>query len=109
MDTYGISLEDYNAILAAQGGRCAICRGKRSGNLDTDHDHKLAAATGDVRASVRGLCCRRCNRRLLPAATDSVEVLQRAIDYLLSPPARSVLASAASAPAVLDASTHVDS
>jgi len=86
-DTYGITHADYEEILRAQGGACAICKGRRKGNLDVDHDHKAPPGRG----SVRGLLCRRCNRRLLPAALDQVKNLESAIAYLLSPPARQVL------------------
>lgn len=89
-ETYSITQEEYEAILEAQGGVCAICKGKRSG-YDVDHDHAVVKAGGTVRSSVRGATCRRCNRRLLPAALDSVIVLQAAIDYLVNPPARHVL------------------
>ena len=41
---YGITGEQYDAMLEAQGGRCAICQrppaiGKRIGRLVVDHDH----------------------------------------------------------------------
>ena len=91
MENYGITLEEYDALFDAQGGRCAICQGKRSGNLDVDHDHKLEKAGLPKRETVRGLLCRRCNRRLLPAATDNTTVLEWAIRYLDEPPARRVL------------------
>jgi hypothetical protein len=83
METYGISLEDYDRMLAAQGGGCAICGGKRRGNLDVDHCHKDKF--------VRGLLCRRCNRRLLPASQDRVDRLEAAIRYLEDPPAVTAL------------------
>lgn len=35
-----------------------------------------------TRRSIRGLLCRRCNRRLLPSCRDTVVILERAIDYL---------------------------
>jgi hypothetical protein len=79
METYGITEDEYKALLAHQGGRCAICGGKRRGNLDVDHCHKTLL--------VRGLLCRRCNRRLLPASQDLVERLEAAIAYLQAPPA----------------------
>lgn len=88
VETYGITQLDYDRMLEHQNGVCAICGGTRPGNLDVDHDHKL---TG--RDAVRGLLCKRCNRRLLPAAQDNPARLKRAIAYLNHPPAREVLAA----------------
>lgn len=60
---YGISVERYEALLAEQGGTCAICqlperyvdaRTGRTRRLAVDHDHK----TGKV----RGLLCGSCNQ-----------------------------------------------
>ncbi|KKL16712.1 hypothetical protein LCGC14_2492820 [marine sediment metagenome] len=51
---YGISLDEYNAMLEAQDGRCVICRrlpGKK--RLSVDHNHETGL--------VRGLLCNRCN------------------------------------------------
>lgn len=65
MRTYGLTLEDYDAMLEAQGGVCDICGGpqitkdQRTGKilpLDVDHDHK----TGKVRS----LLCNSCNNKL---------------------------------------------
>lgn len=75
---YGISLEEYNDILTAQGHVCAICSRSDTGdkwtrNLAVDHDH----TTGKV----RGLLCSPCNRAL-GLFTDDIDALQRAIDYL---------------------------
>lgn len=89
-ETYGITLEEYEAILARQGGRCAICKGTRNYNLHVDHDHKRERVDG-VRASVRGLLCKPCNKRLLPAAKDSTQILRSAIEYLTVWPAEAVL------------------
>ena len=82
MESYGITEADYQALLQAQGGVCAICQGKRPGNLDVDHDHALEKAGLPPRECVRGLLCKRCNRRLLPAAGDSISRLFCAIEYL---------------------------
>lgn len=86
-ETYGISMEDYEALMEAQDGVCAICLGSRK-VLDVDHNHHL---DNQPRETVRGLLCRRCNKRLLPAARDNVDILGRAIDYLDNPPAWTVL------------------
>lgn len=96
--TYGITLEEWQHLLLQQGGVCAICKGKRT-QYDVDHDHKLEKLLLDsgiepttaARMSVRGLLCKRCNRRLLPAATDKTSVLESAIQYLDSPPAQALL------------------
>ena len=55
MSRYGITLDQYNEMLEAQDGVCAICKkmcttGQR---LAVDHDHE----TGEVRA----LLCKGCN------------------------------------------------
>lgn len=91
MDTYGITEAEYGAILEAQGNACAICRSARPYRLDVDHDHGLERAGLPARLTIRGLLCKRCNRRLLPAGQDSVIVLEAAIDYLTFPPALAVL------------------
>lgn len=83
--TYGITAEEYWAIHAAQGGRCAIC-GKGTGatkRLSIDHDHESGI--------VRGLLDSNCNVHVLGHLRDSREALQRAIDYLDSPPAVAVI------------------
>src|SRR6185312_3236559 len=51
---YGISLEQYEEMLARQGGGCAVC-GTQPGKqrLDVDHCHETGV--------VRGLLCRACN------------------------------------------------
>lgn len=57
---YGITLEQYNAMLAEQGSVCAICHKDgttgRGGRLHVDHDHETGA--------VRGLICNHCNNGL---------------------------------------------
>lgn len=55
---YGLTLAEYNRLLANQNGHCAICPAtigeeKRMRKLFVDHDH----TTGKV----RGLLCSRCN------------------------------------------------
>jgi Autographiviridae endonuclease VII len=50
---YGISIEDYNALLAQQRGACAICRKRPGHRLFVDHCHTTN--------KVRRLLCRGCN------------------------------------------------
>lgn len=76
---YGITLDEYNEMFAAQGGGCALCGrafGEGKDRPHVDHDHSRCG-----RDSVRGIIHARCNF-LLSDAGDSVEVLQGAIDYL---------------------------
>ena len=97
--TYNITLEEYNTLLDYQQRKCAICFGHRNGSYDVDHDHKLERQliaegydnTEARRMSVRGLLCRRCNRRLLPSCLDTPAILEQAIEYLTHPPAEEIL------------------
>lgn len=52
---YGLAPGDFEAMLAAQGGGCAVCGSPDWGGRGpvVDHDHSL----GDV----RGILCQRCN------------------------------------------------
>ena len=73
--SYGITLEDYNEMLASQKGVCAICNqpcatGRK---LCVDHDHK----TGKV----RGLLCNDCNAGI-GKLKDSSAILKTAANYL---------------------------
>ncbi len=72
---YGISVADYDRMLAEQNGVCAICKKvSRDGKtLVVDHDHD----TGKVRA----LLCSTCNPGL-GFFDHSPELLREAIEYL---------------------------
>ncbi|MGZ3387404.1 MAG: endonuclease VII domain-containing protein [Isosphaeraceae bacterium] len=60
---YGMTLEDYEVRLAAQGGGCAICgKPPRDGRrLAVDHDHNCCPTTDTCGHCVRGLLCTTCN------------------------------------------------
>jgi hypothetical protein len=72
---YGITIADYEAMLAAQGGGCAICGAAEPDgqSLHVDHCHDSGA--------VRGLLCFRCNAGLGQFDHDG-ERLARATAYL---------------------------
>lgn len=71
---YGISLKDYDDLLTAQGGVCAICGGDNNGkNLHVDHDHKTGI--------VRGLLCNGCNSGI-GNMKDDVNIVRKAVQYL---------------------------
>lgn len=76
---FGLTVGDYERILADQGGVCAICRRpethqrERIYTLSVDHCH----ATGRV----RGLLCNLCNRAI-GLLRDSAELCAAAAEYL---------------------------
>ena len=75
MRKYGLTIEQYDAMLETQGGGCFICgRPPRDDiSLHVDHDH----STGKV----RGILCFRCNNALADFNEDTT-VLRKAIGYL---------------------------
>lgn len=79
---YGITVAEYDAILASQGGVCAICqrdgatKNKLHGfdvPMHVDHHH----ATGKV----RGILCTHCNTAI-GLLQDSPAIIARALAYL---------------------------
>jgi hypothetical protein len=93
-ETYGLTPEKYDALYAAQGGRCFICQratGTGKVRLSVDHDHSCCPDSKSCGACVRGLLCRPCNRDVLGHLRDEVAAFKRAIDYLSDPPAKRVL------------------
>lgn len=73
---YGITLLDYELMLEAQGGRCAVCglRPEQSQRaLAVDHCHRTRM--------IRGILCQLCNTGL-GSFRDEPERLRRAAEYL---------------------------
>ena len=70
---YGITPDDYKAMLDDQNGVCWICKKFDNKALSVDHDHETA--------KVRGLLCRKCNRAL-GLFEDDAERLKNAVLYL---------------------------
>ncbi len=60
---YGITQEQYDALLAKQGGACAICRRTNPSGRDlaVDHDHACCPGAKSCGKCVRSLLCSRCN------------------------------------------------
>lgn len=77
---FGLTQLQYEAMLLAQGGGCAICgrppRASYPGTLHVDHCHD----TGRV----RGLLCQVCNLSLGKFNHDP-DLLRRAAEYLEAP------------------------
>jgi recombination endonuclease VII len=97
-----LTRDEWVQLYAHQQGYCYICSTPLRNRYQPetwaedeqqaylDHDHRLEKIAG-LRASVRGLLCLWCNRRILVALHDSAEKARRAADYLRNPPARSIL------------------
>lgn len=83
---YGLTVEQYDALVVAQGGVCAICRqpdrlGRR---LAVDHDHTCCPRQqGSCGECVRGLLCFDCNT-VLGKVRDDPARLRAAADYLVA-------------------------
>lgn len=83
--TMGLTVEEYDDLLASQGGRCAICRcgepgGK--GRWHVDHDHQCCGRKRACKKCIRGLLCTRCNVGL-GYLGDNAATLLVAADYLI--------------------------
>jgi hypothetical protein len=74
---YGLTVDQYDTLLQAQNGRCAICSsdkpGGRGKHWHVDHCHD--------QGHVRGLLCRACNTGL-GVFKDDPALLRAAIAYL---------------------------
>ncbi len=76
---YGIGLAEYDAMHAAQGGRCAICAADKTGGrggpsrFHVDHCHTTKR--------VRGLLCNSCNR-MIGLGKDDPAILRAGADYV---------------------------
>jgi hypothetical protein len=73
--TFGISADEFDALLAGQSGGCAICGSvpERAASLHLDHDH----LTGDV----RGILCLSCNQGV-GKFRDDPALLEKAARYV---------------------------
>ena len=75
--SFSITMDEYNALLNSQGGRCAICGSlgeeARYRRLCVDHNH--------VTNRLRGLLCRNCNSAI-GLMGDDPDILRKAIEYL---------------------------
>lgn len=81
---FGITPEQYNAMLEAQGGVCAICKKpemeRQNGairKLSVDHCHTTGV--------IRGLLCAKHNKAI-GVFDDDADLLASAASYVLNPP-----------------------
>ena len=84
---YGITAEEYAALLKLQGGRCFIChRVPRTKRLAVDHDHASGAVRGLLCASDTQGCNRAVVGNLEAAADGGLAAARRVVEYLEDPP-----------------------
>ena len=68
---YGIGVAEFDAMVEAQDGVCALCREREPEHVDHDH----------VTGTIRGVLCSCCNQGL-GNFRDNIASLRAAIDYL---------------------------
>lgn len=81
---YGLTPDAFDAMLAAQGGTCAICRASEPGGRGVwhvDHDHSCHARKQACSKCRRGLLCSRCNIGIGNLRDDPV-IIKAALDYI---------------------------
>ena len=73
---YGLTVEQYDAMLAKQRGRCAICGSTepKHTNWSVDHDH--------VTGQVRGILCSACNTGI-GQLQDDPDIVRKALEYIV--------------------------
>lgn len=72
--SYGIGLAEYERMLKAQNGKCAICSVSQGESaFAVDHDHETAV--------VRSLLCTRCNQAV-GFLRDSTTLARQLAEYL---------------------------
>lgn len=74
---YGITIEQFEAILAAQGNVCAVCK-EPDKVFCVDHNHKTL--------KIRGIICLNCNLRVVGGARDQDWKLVNAAEYVTNHP-----------------------
>lgn len=89
LDTYGITQDEWIALLKAQGWVCPICE-KPDRKWNTDHEHVPGwknMPPEERKLHVRGVLCFHCNRYVVRNHRRSEQV-QKVADYLARHEAR---------------------
>ena len=80
---YGITVDDYERLLDAQGDQCAICGGTNASGrlLAVDHNRRCCDHHESCGRCVRGLLCSNCNTAL-GLMSDDLMTVARIESYL---------------------------
>lgn len=73
---FGITLEEYEAMVEKAGGKCEIC-----GTALSYNDHRLVVDHDHENGGIRGILCKACNLGIGNLQHD-VNLLYKAIQYL---------------------------
>lgn len=77
---YNLTVEEWDSMLAAQGGGCAICHTTEpggSGRFHVDHSQECCPGRNSCGKCVRGLLCAPCNTMVR-----QIERMRAALEYL---------------------------
>lgn len=77
---YGITLAEYNAMLAAQDGKCAICQRTTDGDMYVRKGATFCVDHNHDSGKVRGLLCHDCN--LAVGYVKTTAVAESLLEYL---------------------------
>lgn len=90
LKAFNMTVEQYDWMLAAQGGVCAVCKRpetykNKSGRiprLAVDHDHSCCSGPSSCGDCVRALLCRACNSALgfLAESTDRMRQMAHYVE-----------------------------
>lgn len=79
---YGLTVDEFEELLAAQDGKCAICRQEETAHhAKTGNVRQLAVDHCHTTGKIRGLLCYRCNATL-GRVDESADLLRAMVDYL---------------------------
>lgn len=81
---YGLTVNEWLKLLAAQGWCCAVCRRHRGVKFTTDHEHVPGwkkMPPEQRKRYVRGVLCTHCNYRVVHSNL-SAKQAQNIADYL---------------------------
>ena len=79
---YGMTVQDYDALMEKQGGVCAICKNPETSRHSKSKEvQRLAVDHCHESGKIRGLLCQACNTAL-GKFNDNLSTLESAILYL---------------------------
>ena len=73
LKSYGLTIEEVDAMIKAQNNKCKICNKTSNRKLHVDHCH----TTGKI----RGMLCHNCNTAL-GLFKEDINIMAKAMDYL---------------------------